>query len=40
MAEHLTELANILCLHTAAMKPSYFSVDELPQSVKDRVIEE
>ena len=34
------EVAQTLAMHTAAMKPSYLTSDEVPQSAKDQAIEE
>ena len=35
----LAEIAHTLCMHTAAMKPSYHTVDQVPQDAKDKAIE-
>jgi translation elongation factor EF-Ts len=32
------EIANTLAMHTAAMKPSYLTKEEVPQSAKDQAI--
>lgn len=32
------EIANTLAMHTAAMKPSYLTKDQVPQSAKDQAI--
>lgn len=31
----VAEIAMILAMHAAAMKPSYLTADQVPQSVKD-----
>lgn len=36
----VTEIANTLAMHTAAMKPSYLTADQVPQSAKDQAIAE
>lgn len=36
----MLEVAQTLAMHTAAMKPSYLTSDQVPQSAKDQAIEE
>jgi len=38
--QSVTEVANTLAMHTAAMKPSYLTKEEVPQSAKDQAIVE
>ena len=40
MNESVSEIARNLCMHTAAMKPSYTNVDQVPQSAIDQAVEE
>lgn len=37
--EELAEIARTLCMHTAAMKPSYHSIDQVPEQAKEKAIE-
>lgn len=39
VSSDLSEIAKTLCMHTAAMKPSYHTVDQVPQEAKDKAIE-
>lgn len=39
LKSELAEIAHTLCMHTAAMKPSYHTVDQVPQDAKDKAIE-
>lgn len=36
----MTQIAQNLAMHAAAMKPSYTSIDELPQESIDQAVEE
>lgn len=39
VSSDLDSIAQTLCMHTAAMKPSYHSIDQVPQDAKDKAIE-